>query len=124
MGQVSHEVGWHDDVLEHLQQECHFDEGELTCVVVYAFGSLSHMRADESATELLHGGGRWLVKDAAQGLALEGRQSSCALASQIRRPSDLAALQDAKTASASAQNQNQNQNQKQKQNTLQKQKHT
>ena len=97
MGQVSHEVCWHDDVLAHLQRECCFQEGELTCVVVYAFGSLSHMRADESAAEPLHGCGRWLVKDAAQGLVLEGRQSSCAMAERIRRPSDLAALHEQHT---------------------------
>ena len=92
MGQVSHEVGWHDEVLAFLQRECAFRAGELTCVVVYAFGSLSHLRAGESAVEPLEGSGRWLVKDAAEGLKMEGRQSAVAMAEQIRRPSDLARL--------------------------------
>jgi len=86
-----------------LQEECGFAEGECTCVLMYAFGSLSHLReeskedeneTEEEGEENGDGGakGRWQVKDAAKGLVAEGRQSSRFLAERVRRPSDLAPL--------------------------------
>ena len=91
-------------MLAYLQEECGFTEGECTCVLMYAFGSLSHLREskedengppnEKEEEENGDGGakGRWQVKDAAKGLVAEGRQSSRFLAERVRRPSDLAPL--------------------------------
>ena len=94
MGIVSHEVGWTADVLDFLQAECAFDEGELTCFVIYAFGSLSWKIEEPWSGHLLRGGGKWVVHDAKAGVTRRGEQSSAAIAARIRRPSDWAAVSE------------------------------
>ena len=94
MGVVSHEVAYTDGALSFLHSECGFEEGELTVVTLYAFGSLSHLCEGGCCTELgemadgARGGGRWVVTDAKTGVVRRGRQSSAAIAAGIRRPSD------------------------------------
>ena len=46
MGVVSHEVAWADVALPFLQRECKFEEGELTVITLYAYGTLSHLLED------------------------------------------------------------------------------
>ena len=82
---MSHEVAYHEEALPFLQAACGFERGELTLVLVYAFGSLSHLREGGGG-----GGGRWLVRDARDGVLRRGRQSAASIAATIRRPSDWA----------------------------------
>merc|ERR1711871_1199158 len=86
MGPVGHDAHFADVCLPFLQAECGFDSGDLTVITIYSFGTLSHWF--ESASTPLRGLGRWTVRDAKLGLVAEGRQSSRAVATLIRRPSD------------------------------------
>jgi len=93
-GIVSHEVAPHEQALAFLHAECAFEEGELTCICVYAFGTLSHVSFKGQAADShpLRGQGRWRVLDAKSGVVRCGRQSCAAIAASIRRPSDWAAV--------------------------------
>jgi hypothetical protein len=95
LGMCSHEIKYVPFVMDLLQAECKFSEGDFVCFEMYAFPTLSHFWGKERKLNDKKGGtGKWIIRDAKAGVVRTGSQSASTVANMIAQPSSWQKLAD------------------------------